>query len=243
MAMTGVKSHVDAKQTETGIKDAIAQYWIEQLVDEARKLRRGSDGQRLTEAETVARLQIWLQEQTKQPFNPLFAMPGEHYLLQMLLIHQTILGFDPHRDTPVEILHTVLLGIVKYAWHSFNSSWPSKGAEEFVPLQDSIDNGGLSTDPLRAAYIVQYKNNLIGKHFKALMQTIAFHAHRLGSGELHNLTCSIGELGALLWYTEIHDLEVYLVCGLCSFDVSVTHYPSGRSGYSYRQCARCFCGY
>lgn len=75
-AMTGVKAPVDKRQTQTGIKDALAQYWIEKLIDEARKLRQGPG--KLTQAQTVAQLDVWLKAQTDQAFNPLFAMPGKY---------------------------------------------------------------------------------------------------------------------------------------------------------------------
>lgn len=126
----------------------------------------------------------------------------------MLTINQ---GLDPHKDTPVEILHTVLLGIVKYAWHGFHSGWKSGAGEAFVASLQSTDIGGLSCPPMRAAYIVQYKNNLIGKHFKTLMQTMSFHVHGIAPQELFHVVRCIGALGAVLWIPEIDDLDLYLV--------------------------------
>jgi hypothetical protein len=60
--------------------------------------------------------------------------------------------------------------------------------------------------------MVQYKNSLIGKHFKALQQLAVFHLHGgLCSKELFNLWKANGALGALIWYPEIKNIDEYLV--------------------------------
>lgn len=156
-AMTGVRKSVTKLQTKSGIKDAIAQYWIDQLIDKARALRQGVDGPKLTKAQAVERLKVWLETQTDQPFNPLLAMPGAPEIA-LTIVSNLVLsfsGFDPHRDTPVEILHTVLLGIVKYAWHTFNTSWSAKDGEKFVPLQESMMKSSfIVTVQVHGTYVV-----------------------------------------------------------------------------------------
>lgn len=90
-----------------------------------------------------------------------------------------IAGLDPSQDTPLELLHTIrhLLAI---------------------RLQ-STDLTGLTVPPIRAAYMIQYKNNLIGKHFKTLMQILAFHIHDISTPEQFTLIKAAAELGARLW--------------------------------------------
>lgn len=63
--------------------------------------------------------------------------------------------------------------------------------------------------------MMQYRNGLIGKHFKMLMQTAVFHIHDIVSGNQFTLAKALGELGAALWIAEIDDLEQYLVQFLC----------------------------
>ncbi|KAF7376758.1 hypothetical protein MSAN_00093100 [Mycena sanguinolenta] len=95
-----------------------------------------------------------------------------------------IAGLDPSQDTPLELLHTILLG--------------------------STDITGLTIPPIRAAYMIQYKNNLIGKHFKTLMQILVFHIHEISTPEQFTLIKAAAELCARLWVPEIDDMDDYL---------------------------------
>ena len=108
------------------------------------------------------------------------------------------LGLDPSQDTPVEILHTILLGIVKCVWHNLHTSWEDPQQNLFVIRLQSTDIDGLTAPPIRASYIMQYRNGLIGKHFKTLMQTMVFHVHGIASPNQFTLIKAIGSMGALL---------------------------------------------
>jgi hypothetical protein len=55
--------------------------------------------------------------------------------------------------------------------------------------------------------MMQYRNGLIGKHFKTLMQMTVFHVHDLVSPELFALVKAVSDLGALLWVHEIDDIR------------------------------------
>ncbi|KAJ7322806.1 hypothetical protein DFH08DRAFT_917082 [Mycena albidolilacea] len=104
-------------------------------------------------------------------------------------------------DSPCEILHSILLGDDKYIWHETNTPWDkSKGDKFAVRLQSSSTNG-LNLSSVRGRYI----------HFKILQQLGIFHLHEdLCSKNLFNLWKASGELGALLWFPKIQNLEQYL---------------------------------
>ncbi|KAJ7800652.1 hypothetical protein B0H14DRAFT_2615985 [Mycena olivaceomarginata] len=85
-------------------------------------------------------------------------------------------------------------GCDQYIWHHMNTEKWSDADRHLLAIRlQSTDITGLTVPPIRAAYMIQYKNNLIGKHFKTLMQILAFH-----------------ELCARLWVPEIDDMEDYL---------------------------------
>ncbi|THU90091.1 hypothetical protein K435DRAFT_864639 [Dendrothele bispora CBS 962.96] len=87
----------------TGTKDTVTQHWIAILLKRAREIL--SDNPRKKSDELVTELTEWLDGQPGEKMNPLL----------------DISGLDPTRDTLVEILHTILLGIVKYVWFMFHS--------------------------------------------------------------------------------------------------------------------------
>ncbi|KAG9089457.1 hypothetical protein FS749_001317 [Ceratobasidium sp. UAMH 11750] len=195
-AYLGVEDHVTKLQTASGIKDPTAQSLIIELIRRGRELKKSlkEPGKRI-EDELIIRNQVeWLQSQPAEPFNVLFQ------------IH----GLDPHRDTPVEILHTILLGIEKYAWYSFHSSTKPDAHKTFETRLQAANIKGLDVDPIRASYILRFRNNLIGRHFQMLMQLTVFYVHDLVSADLFLLIKAVGDLGAMLWYSEITDLEAYL---------------------------------
>jgi len=115
-------------------------------------------------------------------------------------------------DTPTEILHTVLLGVVKYFWGQTVLIEKSHTMNVFQTRLASVDANGLNAPSLNADYICQYKGSLIGKHFKSLVQIMPFLIHDLVPKSVLDGWCTIGSLVVLLWHTEIEDTEKYLVC-------------------------------
>ncbi|KAJ3978510.1 hypothetical protein F5890DRAFT_1422552, partial [Lentinula detonsa] len=192
-AMTGVEAKVTKLQTESGVKDRITETWIEKLISRARAYKADTD---LTDEEITTNLAEWLDKEPGEKMNPLL----------------DITGLDPSQDTPVEILHTVLLGIVKYIWYMTHSAMSEKDLELLAIRLQSTDIDGLTVPPLRAAYMIQYRNNLIGKHFKTLMQILPFHIHDFTKLDQAHFTLvrSVGQFGSLLWIPEIENLNEYL---------------------------------
>ncbi|KAG1846268.1 hypothetical protein F4604DRAFT_1884175 [Suillus subluteus] len=121
-------------------------------------------------------------------------------------------GINMHLDMPTEILHTILLGVVKYFWgQSVFLLEKAKLLHIFQSRLESVDKDGLNAPSLNADYICHYKGSLIGKHFKSLAQVMPLLVHDLVPQTVVNGWSVIGELVALVWHTTIPDTEEYLV--------------------------------
>lgn len=137
-------------------------------------------------------------------------LPFEHCAAKL---EAEFVGLDPHQDSSIDLLHTILLGLDKYVWHKTSSGWNEKKGRLFslrMGLASSLD--GLSGSCEDAEYLISYKNNLIGRQFKFIQQLAIFHLHRdMCNNLVFDLWKATGELGALLWYPVINDMEQYLV--------------------------------
>lgn len=92
-----------------------------------------------------------------------------------------------------------------------HTSWSDAQRDLFAIRLQSAELDGLSVPPICAAYMLQYRNGLIGKHFKTLMQTMAFHVHDLVTPAVFTLIKAVGALGAVLWVHQIENMDEYLV--------------------------------
>ncbi|KAJ7503663.1 hypothetical protein B0H11DRAFT_2222291 [Mycena galericulata] len=191
LACSGVAQPIKNSQTETGIKDAYTQHWIDHILEQFKEKKRQAPDRTNTE----------IQEEHIQ-----WTLDNEEKIYSGFL---TLKGFDPTKDTPVEILHTILLGVVKYIWHSSHTSWNAAQKETYSLRLQSTNIDGLSVHPIRANYIMQYANSLIGRQFKTLAQTNVFHVHGLVGPEHFAIWRAVGELSALLWFPEIRDMKQY----------------------------------
>ncbi len=144
--------------------------------------------------------------------------PGDHFNPLLGLS-----GINVHNDTTVELLHTYVLGIDKYIWHATNSKWNVDTDSVYAARLRLTSIDEVSIPPICGDYLIQYKNNLIGKHFKTLQQVGVFHLYDgLCAPMIFDLWKDMGELGAMLWYHNINDMTQYLV----SLRQNILHVPN-----------------
>ena len=161
------------------------------------------------------KLDEMLQGRTVQDsINPLLGMKGTFVIAVTagpLIIKMTVGITNIHMDTPTEILHTILLGVVKYFWgQTVFLLEKYHMLHIFQSRLDSVETHGLNGPTLNADYICRYKGGLIGKHFKSLAQVMPFLIYDCVPKTVLDGWTVIGELVILLWHTEITHTERYL---------------------------------
>lgn len=218
----GVTKPLAEAVRDSGIKDALAQPIIDRLVKMGQELRRADPGKSALAPDKV---QAILLEELKKAgpgcINPLLSADGKYtsHVVNAQLgsvdsgLCMPHTGVDIHQDTPTEILHTILLGVVKYFWgQTVFLLDKNKKFSEFQARLNSVTQDGLNIPKINADYMCKYRGGLIGKHFKTISQIMAFAVHDLVEPEVVTAWLIIGRLTVLLWHTEIKNSEEYLVC-------------------------------
>ncbi|KAJ7315199.1 hypothetical protein DFH08DRAFT_820801 [Mycena albidolilacea] len=190
--LTALEPNIATTLTEavrsSGVKDALAQPIIDSLVKMGMDLRKANpEGS----SHSPDEVQALLTEELKK-----HQLQGE--------------GINMHKDTPTEILHTILLGVVKYYWGQ--TVWLLEKGKDFSLFQTRLNSvlaDGLNIPKIQADYMCQYKGGLIGKHFKTLSQIMAFAVEGLVPPDVLEAWLILGRLTFLLWHTDIDDIESY----------------------------------
>ncbi|KAH9003025.1 hypothetical protein EDB86DRAFT_3063037 [Lactarius hatsudake] len=140
----------------------------------------------------------------------------ETFLKQMHRSYKDISNkrLDPHADTPVEILHTVLLGFVKYFWrdvvhHQLGSN--PQGKEVLKTRLNSLDISGLQLgQQLSGRMLVQYAGSLTGRDFRIIAQVAPYVLYDLVPTACFDAWVSLSNLVPLIWQPSIADIDEYI---------------------------------
>ncbi|KAF8840219.1 hypothetical protein BDN67DRAFT_990447 [Paxillus ammoniavirescens] len=200
--LSGGTEKVKNAISKSSTHDAATMAIVNRILELGKQLRkRGAGKNTIPESEVRAQLECEFETllgglSIDDHINPLLGMPG----------------LDIHKDTPTEVLHTILLGVVKYYWgQTVYILDKAHVLNIFQTRLDSVETEGLNTPSLVADYIARYKGSLIGKHFKSLAQVMPYLIYDLVPRTVLDGWTVIGKLVVLLWHTAIEDTEAHLV--------------------------------
>ncbi|KAI5899751.1 uncharacterized protein SCHCODRAFT_02485944 [Schizophyllum commune H4-8] len=188
----GGKTALGNKRTATGIKDSYQSHFLDKLTQLTTK-----KGQSKAQKQAAVTNLLSTFPESARMLNPLLRLPE----------------LDAHADTPVEILHVILLGIVKYFWRDVINNRLKTPAKEILKSRlDSFDTSGLGIAPLSGDTLVDYAGSLVGRDFRAIAQVAPFVLCDLGlSADLLDIWSALGMVVPMVWQPEIDDMDVYLV--------------------------------
>lgn len=203
------KTRVGTLKTETGIKDTFFDSFLDRIFS-AISGKKGVAAQQAIDAE-VARM----PSAEAKIFSPVWRIKGTlftagtAFMAQWLLTGST--GLDPHRDTPVEILHVILLGFVKYLWRDVIARLSPEQKATLAIRISAFDVSGLGLSPLPGFTLVQYAGSLVGRDFRAIAQVAPHVLKDLVPKECFAAWLSLSSLIPIVWQPKIVNVEAHLV--------------------------------
>jgi len=206
------KTKVKNMRTDTGLKDTRQMFFLDKLFQSYKRKRGKESKQAALDKEIESLPDIITSAVWRIKGSIFFTSP-------VVNIHSTgsISGLDPHRDTPVEILHVVLLGFVKYLWRDLVQNQLGNKEDKkalLVTRLSSFDVLGLEISPLAGQTLVQYSGSLTGRDFRALAQAVPFVAYDLVSKECLETWVALSRLIPLIWQPEIVDIDTHCISSL-----------------------------
>ncbi|KAF9233611.1 hypothetical protein BU15DRAFT_66415, partial [Melanogaster broomeanus] len=193
---TGVKTHYQKTKTETGIKDTFMEVFVDRIFKPMKGYRGGSA------AHAKAVKEVTQGRDVESFLSPIWR----------------IKGLDPHQDTPVEILHVILLGFIKYFWRDAISRLNDIQKSLLITRLTSFNVAGLGIPQLAGQTLVQYAGSLTGRDFRAISQAAPFVLYDLVPPECYDTFVALSSLVPLVWQPVIENLDVHLDAVQTSID-------------------------
>ncbi|KAK7016987.1 hypothetical protein VNI00_018785 [Paramarasmius palmivorus] len=177
-------------RTKTGVKDTYQMHFVNRLLNSYK-------GRRSLAVKTTLlnQARTTLPKETKSPV-------------------WRIRGLNPHTDTPVEVLHVVLLGFVKYLWRDVIQNQIKKKADKMAELSARLSSAnveGLGLPSFLAGdTLTNYYGSLTGGDFRKVAQVAPYVLHGLVPDDCYETWLVLSKLIPLIWQPEITDLSKYL---------------------------------
>jgi hypothetical protein len=114
------------------------------------------------------------------------------------------------KDAPVEALHVVLLGAVKYLFHDFMIGLSENKKKELLALWYSFNTKSLNIPSIRPTSMVQYSSSLIGKDFRIILQAAPFIFFQFMTPSKIKIWSSLCRMSALIFQTHIENMDAYI---------------------------------
>ncbi|KAH8103883.1 hypothetical protein BXZ70DRAFT_888343 [Cristinia sonorae] len=189
---TGNQQRIKSDKTKFGLKDTFLEHFLNRLVLAAKGKKTVATRQAALDACSAT-----FPDNESKMFSPVWR----------------IKGLDPHTDTPVEILHVVLLGFVKYFWRDVIQNQlknnDAKKALLATRLSD-LDVSGLGISKLAGHTLVQYAGSLTGRDFRVIAQVAPFVIHDLVSSRCYEAWIALSAMIPLIWQPKIPNITTHL---------------------------------
>ncbi|KAI9612962.1 hypothetical protein H4Q26_010231 [Puccinia striiformis f. sp. tritici PST-130] len=122
-----------------------------------------------------------------------------------------LLGFDGCHDTPVEILHVILLGVIKYIAIDFlSNSIKPRDVNDLLGAWQSFITDSLDLPVLNAAYMYKHHKSMIGKDFKIILQCAPFVFFQFMNEQQRELWRALCRLAPYVFQTHISNMDTYI---------------------------------
>ncbi|CAD6982690.1 unnamed protein product [Tilletia controversa] len=192
VAAKGIATTLSKRQTKTGIKDVVTTRFCTELLG-------------LSKTKSERHKDVEVKARRKEVFEGKWYSP-------LLRLYEPI-GFDVCAATPVEILHTFQLGVVKYLWkyttdHIGGTAKNTRERDFVARLQAVPLTGIANARNLPGKWLVDNAGGLIGKDLKKIVQVASIAFYPLMKDDTMSLELwvawsALGVLGRLLFAEEI----------------------------------------